>query len=78
MTVSTIISVLSLLLKVVNVVMQKLHDDRLLKAGRMEVIVEQMEKLNAIVVEAKKVEEEAAEAHAKDSTDNAFDKRFER
>ena len=73
---SFLLSVVPSLLKITESLILWANERDLMDRGRREAIAEAAQSLNSVVSRAAAAAQEAAEKHASDPTDNAFDKDF--
>lgn len=76
--IAIVLKLLPQVLSLINRLVAFAHDRKMIEAGRLQAIAEQTTALNRTISLACAAEQEAAEAHAKDPTDGAFDQTFRR
>lgn len=73
---SAVLSVVPTLLRIIKQLILWANEKKLMDQGRREAIADAAQSLNSVLAKASAAAQEAAENHAKDPTDNAFDPDF--
>jgi hypothetical protein len=73
---SFLLSVVPAVLRIIEQLIVWANQKQLIDQGRREAIADAAQSLNSVLAKASDAAQKAAESHAKDPTDNAFDPDF--
>jgi hypothetical protein len=73
---SAALSIVPTLLRIIEQLILWANEKKLIDQGRREAIADAAQSLNSVLAKASDAAQKAAEAHAKDPTDGAFDRDF--
>lgn len=76
--IDAILKLLPAILSIIEGIVLAINRRGLIDQGRMEEIAAASQRLNSVLAQAASARQEAAERHAKDDTDAAFDPDFKR